>query len=315
MSMLVLLAASAGAQLDILTPRDAVQIVARVPDVADARQRGLCPRFDAVYGYATDVGVQVRSGCGPTAGQLIDNYVVDLRSGVVTELNSKVPVRNPEGDALAGAMLKTAAASILSPEEARCLALEAARSLPGWGGSGRSVSVDQSGPFALRFHARLRAQDPLLTEERDLAVDRATAHVRDDYTGMEVVSPGLAALASKMLALRLPPLLSDQDALYIARQTPEIQAQALKPCSVFSVGEPPSWEGIYVGVQSHCEGSQDESHTVVVIDPKTGAVTGPDGRSQLVSGAAQRAARERLEELERDRRSTRESLDSACQLK
>lgn len=312
-SLLALLVETAGAQMNLLTPREAVQIVGMIPAVAEAQRLGFCPRFSAAYGDALDkLGVQVRYGCGSYAGQLINNYEIDLKTGAAVELESRRSSRNPEGDQLARVLLKGAAARVLSPEEGRCLALVAAKSLPDWGGPGRSVSVEQSGPFGSRFRAHLRAQDPPMVAERFLTVDRTTAHVHDDETGAEVVSAGLAALTSKMLALRLPSLLSEADALEIARQVPEVRAQALKPCSVFSVGGPLSWEDIYIGLQSRCEGEPTVSNILVAVNPRTGAVTDPDNRKQLESSVAARMARERLEQLAREKISIREDLKEAC---
>ena len=311
-SLLGLFMGTAGAQLSLLTPREAVQVVGLIPEVAGARKQGFCPTFSASYGDTVDkLGVQVRYGCGPQSGQWINNYEIDLGTGAVFGQGGK-QMNNPDVDALAKTLLEQARARVLSSGEARCLALEAAKSLPGWGGPGREVSVEPFGAFGLRFHARLRAQDPPMVAERFLTIDRSTARVHDDETGVEVVTASLATLASKMLILHLPSILSEADALEIARQIPEVRAQALKPCSVFSVGGPLSWENILVGVQSHCEGAPDESHLVVAIDPRTGAVTNPGNQKHLGSPAAARIAQERLEGLDHEKVIIREDLAAAC---
>ena len=148
--------------------------------------------------------------------------------------------------------------------------------------------------------------------ERFLSIDRSTARVHDDETGMDVVSPSLASLELKMLTLHLPSLLTEADAMEIAQQIPEVRAQALKPCSVFSVGGPLSWEDIYVTVQSHCEGANDTSSILVAVNPKTGSVTDPNNQKHLESSAAARIARERLDELQREKGTIREELNAAC---
>jgi hypothetical protein len=315
--LLSLCIGTAQAQLDLLTPREAVQIVALMPEVADARKQGSCPRFSTAYGDTLDVlGVQVRCGCGPYAGQWIDTYDINLRTGVVSGAagpQGKKPLESPEGEALARRLLKEAAARLLSPGEARCLALEAAKSLPGWGGPGHQVSVQPLGALGVRFRALLHMEDhPPVSTDWFLTVDPSTASVHDDKTGMDIVSPGLAALASRMLILRLPSLLSDFDALEIAREVPKVKAHAAEPCSVVYVGGPLSWDKIFVTVQTHCEGSAEVRNLSVEIDASTGAVIEPDTGKQIESSGAARVVRERLEALRRERTVTRESLEATC---
>lgn len=312
-SLLVLFVGTAGAQLNLLTPREAVQVVGLIPEVAEARKQGLCPRFSVNYGDVLDrFSVQVRHGCGPYAGQWINTYEVDLRTGAIFQLESKQAIKNPEGNALAKTLLRQAIARVLSADEARCLALEAAKSLPGWAGPGHDVSVEPFGEFSLRFRARLRTQEPPMLASRLLTVDRSTALVHDDQTGIEIVSASLASLVSRMLTLHLPSLLSEADAVEIAQQIPEVRAQALKPCSVFSIGGPLSWEDVYVAVQSHCEGAPDASSILVAVNPETGAVTDPNTQKLLGSPAAARVAHERLDELEREKSTIRKYLNEAC---
>lgn len=312
-SLLALCVGTAGAQLNLLTPREVVRVVGMIPEVAESRKQGFCPTFSLTYGYVlTRASVQVRHGCGPYAGQLINNYEVDLQTGAIVQLETKQSIKAPEAAALAKVLLKQAEARVLSPDEARCLALEAAKSLPGWGGAGHDVSVEPFGAFSVWFHARLRTQDPPMVTSRSLTVDRSTAIVHDDQTGMNIMSPGLASLASKMLALHLPSLLSEADAVKIAEQIPEVRAQAQKPCSVFSVGGPLSWEEILVGVQSHCEGAPEASTVLVAVNPETGNVTDPKNQKHFGSPAAARTARERLDALDREKMAIRNDLSVAC---
>jgi hypothetical protein len=311
--LLTLFATASAAQLNLLSPREAIRIIRMIPEVAEAQKAGSCPRFEAGYGDSVDrLGVQVRNGCGPYAGQLVNRYEIDLSTGAVFQQETSAPIRNPEGEMLATSMLKDARARLLSGQEARCLALEAAKSLPGWSGQGSDVSVERFGAFSSRFRARLRMQDPSMITERFLTVDRSTGHVRDEETGMEVLAPSLTTLVSKMLSLHLPSLLSEMDALDIARQIPEVKAQASKPCSVFHVGGSLSWEVIYIAVQSHCEGALDSTELLVAVNPQTGDVADPNGRGLSRSAAAVRAAHERLDALESERVAIRKFLTAAC---
>ncbi len=312
-SLIALVAASAPAQLNLLTPREAIQIARLIPEVAEAQRKGFCPRFGLSYGETLDrIGMQVRGGCGERAGQLIGRYEIDLRIGAVFEGEVAEPVKTSAIAARAKRLLERAEARILTPEESRCLALEAAKSLPGWGGQpGHEVSVEPTGPFALRFDAHLRIQNPPLRTDRVFTVDRATAHVHDDHAGAEVMAPNVVALAALMLAVHRPIQLSDDDALDIARLIPEIQAQAQKPCSVFYVGGPLSWENILVEVQSYCEGSADESHTGVAINPESGALFDYSDKP-LTAPAAALFAQKRLQEIRQERIKMREKIKAAC---
>src|SRR5262249_13044996 len=162
-----------------------VQIVGVIPKVAEARKQGFCPRFEASYVDRVDkLDVQARYGCGPSAGTLISNYSLDLRAGIAFEQENAI--NNSTVEALADVLLEQARNGRLTIEESRCRAVEAAKSLPGWGGPGREVSIEQSGAFGIRFEARLRSLDPPMVTQRFLMVDRTTARVHDNETGMEV---------------------------------------------------------------------------------------------------------------------------------
>jgi hypothetical protein len=308
-----LLVGTAAGQVDLLTPREAVQVVGEIGEVAQARKQGYCPQFSASYGDTLDkLGVQVRYGCGSFAGQLINNYRIDLRNGLVSEMETGAPIHNSDADTLSRTLLTKARARRLSVQEGRCLVLEAAKDLAGWSGPEHEVSVEPSGPFGLRYRARLVAQNPSVVAERFFTIDRAAARVHDDETGMDVVSPNVAVLASMMLTLHQPSLLSGWDALEIAQQIPEVKSQAARPCSVFHIGGPLSWEAIYIAVQSHCEGQATQSSILVAVDPETGTVTDPNSMLKFVSSAADHLAQERLNALNREKEIAREKVNASC---
>src|SRR5437870_4678027 len=79
-----LFAEDLSAQLDLLTFREAESLVERVPTVIAAREQGACPLLSGYYeSEPEEVSFQVRSGCGDTGGQLIENYTVNRRTGAV----------------------------------------------------------------------------------------------------------------------------------------------------------------------------------------------------------------------------------------
>lgn len=74
------------AQLDLLTLREALSLVERVPEVSEAQKKRECPSASGGSTLAgpDDAGIQVRRECGPNGGQLINNYLVNRRTGAVT---------------------------------------------------------------------------------------------------------------------------------------------------------------------------------------------------------------------------------------
>ncbi len=123
-------------QLDILTVREAQKIVASIPDVAAARQAGKCPQLSSAYSGADRLDFQVRLNCGSSAGQLLNNYSVNRRTGAVRLWgDDPLPVADRAGEGLAANLIDQARARVLSNQEAACVALTAAKSLPDWEGS------------------------------------------------------------------------------------------------------------------------------------------------------------------------------------
>src|SRR5258708_34834662 len=126
------------AQLDLMTFREAESIVERVPDVVAARKEGRSTLLSGAYdGEADEVSFWVRGGCGPTRGQLIENYKVNRWTGTVTLWgDNPLPVADEEGKLFAERLMLQVHSRILSADEAKCLALEAAKALPGWRSNG-----------------------------------------------------------------------------------------------------------------------------------------------------------------------------------
>jgi len=242
----ILAAHSLWAQLDLLTPDEASRIVKQIPRVVAAAERLPCPILADVTGdpeHAITFDVEVRAGCHTSMGSsLIDRYVVNRRNGAVTTWGddpSKVGGRASE--ALAEELIRHARNRLLSVRESRCLALEAARGLPGWDDAPGSISIE---PVASRgspetvFHLSHKSLAPPVEARATLYVDPRTGHVRNEAAAAEVMSAGLGELLAKLIALRSPILLNARDALSVALRVPSLaEISRRKGCSLIASSE------------------------------------------------------------------------------
>jgi hypothetical protein len=299
---------SLNAQLDRLTLREAEAITERLPEVEEAERRGECPTFSTTFEEPDRVSFQVRVGCGPTGGQMIGSYTVDRQTGAATLFDQTSIIRSPRGEALARRLVDQARARLLSEGEARCLALEAARSFPAWGEKDSKVSVREVGNEGHRsdFTSQHFLAGVPAAIERSLTVDRATGQVQDSGTATSVLSADVGALATKLLALREPIQLTYEDAAIVALRIPEIAAMVPEGC-ILSVGDAPS--SLRVGAVISCGGrSRGDSFE---INLGTGEVTGVDQR-RFGSQAAIDLTSRILGDQQRRQTTLRREIESAC---
>jgi len=234
----ILVAHLVWAQLDLLTPQEASQVAKQVPPVLEAAKELHCHTLAEVTGdpqRPVTVDVDVR------CGSFHDRYVVNRRTGAVTAWgDSPSPVvGGRESQVLAEQLVAQARTRVLSLPESRCLAQEAPRSLPGWGDPARSITIQTLGrePFSPEtlFQLRLKSLAPQTEDAVLLYVDPRTGHVRNVGAATEVMSASLGELLAKLIALRSPPLLSDQEALSIAVKMPALAEIAQrKNCSLIA---------------------------------------------------------------------------------
>jgi len=305
-------AACLKAQLDQLTLREAESIVERVPRVAEAQKKGECPQSSAAYPGGHEVAFQVRGSCGPASGMLIDTYTVNRRTGVVTVgEDPPQPVANQAGEIYAAQLISQTQGRILKLSEARCLALAAARNLPGWSGADGRISVEPFYKPAARettFTAERLSSARPAQSGRMLTVNLADARVRDDETGLYVASGELGALTAKLLELRAPVSLTDEDAISIALLIPSIATQLGNGCTVAAGGAFRSQQAL-VGLV--CKAPNKETLTVA-INVRTGEPTDPDTGMRLESADAARLASLLLDKLALSRAELRREVDVLC---
>jgi hypothetical protein len=301
------------AELTLLTLREAEGLVEKVREVSVSQERGECPQFSASYEDADQLMIQVRRSCGSTGGTLINNYEVNRRTGVVTHWGDNAPpIAEPAVKLFARQLLLQAQTRALSDEEARCLALEAAKAIPAWGGGDAVVTVQPFGKAEgaeASFNANHHSPSQPADSGRILSVDRNTAWVRDDETGEDLMSAGLGSLTSKIFALRAPAWLTDEDAISIARQIPAAAQGIRNGCRFWTSGAFRAQEAI-VGLS--CNGKQVEGATVVAVNLRTGQTTNADTGKVLESSDSKRLASQLLAERERQQKDLRKEVDATC---
>jgi hypothetical protein len=301
------------AELNLLTLREAESLVEKVREVAVSQERGECPQFSATYGDADQLMIQVRRSCGPTGGTLINNYEVNRRTGVVTQWGDNAPpITEPPVKSFAGQLMLRAQRRALSDDEARCVALEAAKALPDWGGGDAVVTVQPFGKAEgaeVSFNANHHSLSQPADSGRLLSVGRDTAWVRDDETGEDLMSASLGSLTSKIFALRAPVWLTDEDAISIARQIPAAAQGIRNGCRFWASGAFRAQEAI-VGLS--CDGKQAEGATVVAVNLRTGQTTNADTGKVLESLESKRLASQLLAERERKQMDLRKDVDATC---
>jgi len=303
-------------QLDELTLREAESIVERVPAVAAAEKKGECPQLSGAYWTGDEVQFQVRRACGPDAGTLINPYLVNRRTGAVSMGEAGEPALDRAGRAFATRLLALARARRLSADEARCIALEGARSLPGWGGNDAVVSVQplptpQVRPLEadVAFTALNRPSSRPLQSARPLTVNLSTGQVRDDETGLSLVSAELGALVAKIVALRAPLVLSDKEAISIALSVPSVAEKIPEGCRLSGGG---AYNPNEVVAGPNCEGRSGDWS--VTVNLSTGEVRDAETRKIVDATKAGRLAREILDERKRQSSQLREEVDAFCRV-
>ena len=310
------------AQLNVLTVREAESLVELVPDVAASQQRGECPVMSPGYTKGVDLDIWVRTTCGTGRGMLVGAYTVDRWTGAVkTWGDNPVAVADARGTAAAAKLVQQARERILSSSEARCLALTAARSLQGWGGGDAVISVNPlDGPASPSGRAEARegvlhftAIRSLISKPvevgRLLTVSLTEARVRDEETGLDVMSSAVGDLTAKLLELREPVWISDEEAALVALVLPSTEASLKNGCKLSAgMGVPYSHQTLISVVCK--DGAERGSNMVVNLE--TGMVTDPNTRNRLDTDATRRIARQLLSNAQERRTDLQKVVAAVC---
>lgn len=309
------------AQLNVLTLREAESLIELVPDVVASQQRGECPNISPGYTEGMEVDFRVRTTCGTGSGMLIGAYTVNRWTGAVrTWGDNSQSVADNRGSVVAAQLAQQARKRILSPSEAQCLALTAAHALPGWGAGEAVISVN---PFSkagtpsakaearegiMHFTASLISSTRPVHSGRMMTVFLADARVRDEETGVDVMSAAVGDLSAKLLELRAPVWLSDEDAASVAMTVPRVSTNLREGCKLDTGGAFYSHETL-LGVS--CKDSSVRESGVLV-NLETGAVTDPDTRKSLETDQTQRIARELLSDSQKRRAELQKAVELVC---
>jgi len=298
-------------QIALLTIREAESIVERVSSVEVARRSGLCPSLSAGITSPDEVVVQVRRGCGSDAGTLLNNYTVNRRTGTISpSTEDGKPVLNPESRDFARHLIEEAHSRVLSNSEAACVALEAAKGLPGWSRPEANVAVElirQVAPDQVLFAAVNQQVGGPVQTSRFVTVDPTMPSVRDDEMGINLSSAGLGSLFAKIIELREPPLLTDEEALTVALSVPAVASLVKVGCRLSGGGDFTADE-VFAG--AFCNG--EERGDVVSINLRTGRVANGRTREIYQSVDAANLARTFLDKRESRRSEVRGEIQTLC---
>jgi hypothetical protein len=319
---LCLTAANSLAQMNVLTIREAEQILDLVPAVADSIAQGRCPSYDVFDESPIWLSIQVRETC-PRPGfvsNLLGSYVINRRTGAVAsglDADDRTGpwISTPKLTTLTNDLLRRARARVLNAKEAECLALEAARSEMGasepTGTYSASKLAEGRGEFRFRVEQHLANKPAVAVKLFTIRSDAVS--VRDDDIGEAVISPGLALLSSTILSAQDSSHLSVDDALTIALQVPSLGRSVANGCSeLVSDGNGASIE-MYIVLRTQCPGT-DTIRTVAAVNAQSGRVTDPKTHKSLDSPESEKIAREILKRRQEKLDQDKSAVAAACKL-
>ena len=303
-------------QMDSLTVQETKQIVQAARDIAIAKAKGWCPSLSVNLEGSSRVSIQARGVCESEENYgsgLINNYVVDRMSGVVTEGDNPRDVSTAAMKRLADGLFARADQRFLSFEEAKCLAVEAAHAAIGPELKTVKMDVQKGGPQILtRARFLVTYTFPIRSfSRRRFIVDTTTAVVQDEDTGAQVLSGGLADLTAKMLALHLPQLLTPEDALQIASQVPSLAAKiADGKCGL--AADDGTANDVYIWLTGNCQGKPGANGPALAVNMVTGAITDPRSGKPIASPQGEEAAKRLLSKQAQLQKERRETIKARC---
>jgi len=310
------------AQLNVLTLREAESLVELIPDVVTSQQRAECPNVSPGYAEGTELEFRVRTTCGSGSGMLIGAYTVNRWTGAIkTWGDNPQPVGDNQGSALAAQLVQQARKRILSTSEAQCLARTAARAIPGWSAGDAVIAVDplskpgtpsaksEAREGITHFAANHTSSSSRVESGRLLTVYLDEARVRDDETGADLLSAAVGDLSAKLVGLRAPVWLSDEEAASVALAVPQVAANLREGCTLNTGGAFYSHEAL---IGASCKDGLIRDSNVLV-NLETGSVTDPRTRKSLDTREAQRIARQLLSDAQKRRTNLQEAVQLVCQ--
>jgi len=298
--------------LNLLTDQEVVSIIDKVPNVATALKGG-CPLFSSMKGWDSDtVSVQVRRSCGPYSGALIGNYEVNKRNGsTTTGFDSLLPVLDSAGEAFAKQLVAQAQKRVLSLDEARCLAREAAKTLPELNDNSVKISVKLSDKTAsLENTAAFIITDtsarPSANSGRMFKVHLDDAKIYVDGNDINITSPDIDSLVSKLFELRIPMWLTKKEIEKIILAVPEIADLVTNECIPYANNESSSRSAAGISCRS--------SITIadVYVNPQTGEITDSETAKPLDTPESRQIARQLFDQKSLRKNQLRKEIEAIC---
>ena len=298
--------------LNLLTDHEVVSILDKVPDVSNELKGG-CPLFSSGQGWDADtVSVQVRRSCGPYSGTLIGNYEVNRRNGsTTTGYDSLLPVLDSKGEAFAKQLVAQAQKRILSLDEAKCLVKEAARTLPGLKDNSGKISVKLSDKAAsLENTAAFIVTDtsaaPSANSGRNFKVHLDDAKIFGDDNGINITSPVIDSLVSKLFELRIPMWLAKNEIEKIILAVPEIADLVTNECTPYAHNVSSSRSAAGISCRSSI------TITDVYVNPQTGEITDSETAKPLDTPESRQIARQFFDQISLRKNQLRKEIEAIC---
>jgi hypothetical protein len=142
-----------------------------------------------------------------------------------------------------------------------------------------------------------------------LTVSRVTALVRDDETGLSLASAGLGDLTAKIVALREPSWLSQEDAMSVVTQIPAVEQRLKDGCMLVTGGAFRAEEAL---VGFLCSTPSPQRQLVVAVNLRTGQCSDATTGKMMESAEATRLARQLLDKSAKRKAELQAGVGALC---
>ncbi len=300
LTLLLRVVASCSAQaVDVLTPREAEEVLETLPAFREAQGRGECPGLE-LLGPPTPrtVALQIRGFClqsTPNGSGLIGNFEVDRTNGQVDTwaTHERLPMTT-ETRALARSAVADARSRRLSASDAECVARQAAR---GSGGGARLTSLVPEGQRRdgqLAYLASYALPEEGISGTMSILVDRGSLQVSGPL-GRPLESAETSALLSAIRTSSEPVLISDTDAITLALKIPSVLARVRGMCGPRLNAEFGTANTRLIAAEETCDPYPRTLRIIAVVNILNGTVEDPQGLRPSDAAQSLGAAHDLLE--------------------
>jgi hypothetical protein len=143
-------------------------------------------------------------------------------------------------------------------------------------------------------------------------VDLTTGHVRNDEQGLDSFSAVLGELQSDMSALRMPPVLSEEQTCNIAQHVSAFTSRLVDNCLAAQSYYTATAEQALIGLVNVCTHTQVPNGPVILVNIRTGAIEDPSTHADLTTPESRRITNEMLRASIEQQQRRRQTLVDTC---